>query len=115
MEAGVPRSLTGGVHLCECRWRIARPGELPQQSPQTSRGGVGTSQADLPGAPTHYGNTGTESGLSEGYSIPPAALTSGHHRERVHAGASRERATNGRNGLCDAHRNEDAAANYVGL
>jgi hypothetical protein len=38
------------------------------------------------------------------YPIAPAALTSGYHRKRVHAGAARERAANGRDGFRDAQR-----------
>jgi hypothetical protein len=45
----------------------------------------------------------------------PATLTSGHHSERVHAGASGECAADGRNGLRDAHVDDNRAAGRVGL
>lgn len=78
------------------------PGQLSIQSLETPSGGVGTSQAELPGDPVDDRYSGTEAGFGEGRSIAPAALTSGHHRERVNARASGECATNGRNSLRDA-------------
>jgi NAD(P)-dependent dehydrogenase (short-subunit alcohol dehydrogenase family) len=72
--------------------------------------------AELPGAQADDRYQSTEIGVGEECSIAPAALTSGYHRKRVHAGASRECAADGRNGLRDAHVDGNkAAAGRVGL
>ena len=65
---------------------------------------LGYPEAELPGDTANHRHKGTEFGLSKGYSIALAALTSGHHGERVHAEATGESAANGRNGLCAAHQ-----------
>ena len=90
-------------------------GQLPVQSSKAPSGGVGTSYAELPGAPADDRYPGTKAGFGEGCSIALAALTSGYHSERVHAGASGECAADGRNGLRDAHVDGNRAAGRVGL
>jgi hypothetical protein len=73
---------------------------------EAAAGGVGASHAELPVDPADDRYSGTEAGFGVGRSIAPAALTSGDHSGRVHAGASGERAVNGRNSLRDAHQRE---------
>ena len=73
-----PNADGGFLDPANFRYRVLKP----------LRGGVGTSQAELPGAPADDRYQSTETGVSEGCSIAPAALTSGYHRKRVHAGAS---------------------------
>jgi hypothetical protein len=113
MGTGVPRFVSQSVHVSERGWWTSRSGELPQQGSQTSRRGSGASQTDLPGAPPHDGDPSAKSGISEGYSGTLAALARRHHRKRVHARTSRERAANGRNGLRNAYHQQGSATRYV--
>ena len=115
VEIGVPRLLARRADVSERRRWVLGYLQLPQQSIEALRGVFGNPEAKLPGDPADHRHTSTESGVGEGHPIPPAALASRYHGERVHAGTPGERAANGRDGLRAPHFRNYIAAAHVGL
>ena len=56
------------------RRRNDRHRQLPEPSSEASGRRAGDSEAELPGAPPHDGDTGTESGIGEGHPVSPPSL-----------------------------------------
>ncbi|MEG9436519.1 hypothetical protein JAO29_10140 [Edaphobacter sp. HDX4] len=100
-----PNADGGFLDPANFRYRVLKPlreaWELPKLNFQVLRRTIATRAQKL--------------GFGEGRSITLASLTSRHHSERVHAGASGECAADGRNGLRDAHVDGNRAEGRVGL
>jgi hypothetical protein len=95
-----PNADGGFLNLANFRYRALKPLREALELPKLN----------FLGAPADDRYQSTETGVGEECSIAPASLTSGHHRKRVHAGASGEFGADGRNGLRDAHVDGNRAA-----
>ena len=108
MEAGMqkgltPKNLARCLHLPERGRRVYGYRQLPIQGPQTARGTVGNPEAELPDSAPNHGDPGAKDGVGEGHPAAPTALAARYDGQRVHAGATGERAGDGGIGVRNAY------------